>query len=178
MHWLSPSVWLRPAPGSDVVTAETNHEPIAAVLDRTVVDGMEWIKVAVGRGYAQDRVTIAWAPHAADVTQAGKTTHVDPVYEPTVPDCPEHPPTIGDLDAMLPLQALYCFGSGDFKLSEAIVRDEGSEESEIVDGSPPWLAEGGNLVAYWLPEWASTGRSDFKSTRDRDWRSGMGYGSK
>jgi hypothetical protein len=118
---------------------------------------MEWIKVAVGRGYAQDMVTIAWAPYAADVTQGSKTTHVEPVYEPTTPDCRNHAPTIGDLDAMLPLQALYCFGSGEIKLSPAIVRDEGSNDEGFAQGSPAWLAEDGNLVAYWLPEWSELG---------------------
>jgi len=157
VRWNSDNLTLVTEPGSDVVVAKTGDEPIAAVLDRTVVDGMEWIRVQVGRGYAQDFVVNGWAPYAADLQKGGRSVHVEPAYEFIEPDCPKGPPTVQDLDGMLPLQSLHCFGSRELTFSAVHVREEGDELSAIVDGTPDWLVEGGNLVMYWLPEWHESG---------------------
>jgi len=126
------------------------------VLDSVHVDGVEWIRVQYGSDRSGDFVQHGWAPAEADIDRGGGI-HVDPVYEYVVPDCPDGDPTLGDLGGMAPLHALFCFGSRTLTFSPVQVRDEGSEESFLVNGTPEWLAEGGNLVMYWFPEWREFG---------------------
>lgn len=152
VRWLSSEIELVTEPGGDIGIEGTGDEPIAAVLDRRIVDGVEWIRVQVGRGYAQDSVVNGWAPYAADVTVGGRTVHVEPVYEAVVPLCPEAEPNVRDLDGMLPLQSLYCLGSRTLTFSPVQVRDEGTADAGLVTGSPSWLALQGRLAMYWLPE--------------------------
>jgi hypothetical protein len=156
VRWNSTEIELVSEIGGGEVVESTGDEPIAAVLDRQVVDGMEWIRVQVGRGYAQDFVVHGWAPYAVDVSEGGHTVRVEPAYEPYEPECPQTP-TVSDLDAMLPLQALHCFGSEPLTFSAVQVRNEGSEYGELVDGTPTWLVEGGELAMYWFPERAEMG---------------------
>ncbi len=139
-----------------MLVAGTGDEPIAAVLDRRVLDGVEWIRVQVGRGYAQDFVTNGWAPQSAEVEDGGKRIHLDPTYEPYTPTCPTEP-TVGDLDGMLPLEAVYCFGSRPLTFSKVQIRTEGDEASAVVSGGPEWLVSGGDRAMYWLPERVEAG---------------------
>jgi hypothetical protein len=130
---------------------DVHIDQIATVLDSVQVGGVEWIRVQYGSDRSGDFVEHGWAPAQADIDRGGGI-HVDPVYEYVVPDCPDGAPTLGGLGGLTPLHALYCFGSETLTFAPVQVRREGEEDSELVDGQPAWLAEGGGLVAYWFPE--------------------------
>ena len=78
--------------------------------------------------------------------------HIDPVYEYVEPDCPGGEPTLADIAGIVPLLALHCFGARTLTFTPVQVRNEGAELSGFIDGTPAWLAEGGELTMYWLPD--------------------------
>ncbi|HUS21188.1 MAG TPA: hypothetical protein VMZ66_04155 [Aeromicrobium sp.] len=119
------------------------------------VDGVEWIRVQYGHDRPGDWVNHGWAPSVADIDRGGGT-HVDPVYEYVVPDCPEEF-TIGELGSMVPALALYCFGSETLTAAPIQVRNEGNELDLFIDGAPEWLALGDGLMAHWLPGYEDLG---------------------
>lgn len=148
VRWLSREIELFSELGGGELVGSSNDYETAAVVGRTIVNGMEWIRVQTGFAASNHFVTHGWAPErVAGLGQA---------YEPFVPQCPDHEPTLGDLIGM-PLQALSCFGSRVLTLAPIQVRNEGSELSFVLDGEPAWLAEGGEQVAYWFPEWQDRG---------------------
>jgi hypothetical protein len=152
IRWIGGYTILASEPGGPVSASQDVHvDQIAAVLDRVQIDTVEWLRVQYGSDRSGDFVQYGWAPAVADIDRDGGT-HVDPVYEYINPECPAGQPSLAELGGLVPLQAVYCFGSTTLTFSPVQVRDEGSEESGIVEGTPEWLAEGGELVAYWLPE--------------------------
>ena len=148
VRWLSRDVELTTEPGGEVFWGTGDH-PIAAVTSRTTHNGQEWIRVQYGTISAYDHVIYGWAPSSMAA--------IGPTHEPFEPTCPEGQPTVGEVVGMMPLQAVHCFGSRALTFTDVQVRSEGSDDGELTEGSPSWLMEGGELTAYWFPEWREAG---------------------
>jgi hypothetical protein len=143
VRWRSRDVKFFSEPGGDESVGSSNIHDTAAVVDRTVVDGVEWIRVQHGFGNSGEFGSYGWAPSRLDGLGA--------TYVPYFPTCPDHEPTLSDTGGM-PLAALMCWGSRAMTFSPVYVRNEGVELSEMIDGSPDWLTLGTGLVAHWLPD--------------------------
>lgn len=145
--WRADGVPIVSELGGDTMVALTIEGQLAVKLGSAELDGIEWIRVQVGRGYAQDHLVNGWVPRRANLPRDGQTFSVDPVYEPASPRCPRAP-TVTDLDAMPPAQALGCYGSQALTFSPVRVRRETADERAFVTGEPDWLAISSDLVMY------------------------------
>lgn len=147
VRWLEEDVPVVIEPGSTTVIGSTGGDALALVLDRVELDGLEWLRVQLGRGNAQTHLVNGWVALEAEVERGGSIVRIGPVYQPTAVNCPDQI-TVTQLDGMHPGQALRCFGREPLSFSPVLVRDEGAEERELVAGKPEWLAIASELVMY------------------------------
>lgn len=134
--------------GERIETTQPNQ--LAAVVERAKVGDVDWIRVQVGSSRTDYRAIFGWVPRVADVTQGGHPVHIDPVYEPAPLVCPAETPTVTSVAAMLPAQALECYGGKTVKFSPVQVQlmYALNGEGEIYfTGQPPWLAFD---AGYWV----------------------------